>query len=66
MPRHMLRLWAIVVIVIITPIVIQFGFVFAKEYGPFLAVLLMFVFWTYLSAVTYFVFRAMGRMFGDR
>jgi len=66
MPRHMLRLWAIVVIVIITPIVIQVGFVFAKEYAPFLAVLLMFVFWTYLSAVTYFVFRAMGRMFGDR
>ena len=66
MPRHMLRLWAIVVIVIITPIVIQFGFVFAKEYGPFLAILLMFIFWTYLSPVTYLVSGAIGRMFGDR
>jgi hypothetical protein len=62
----MLRLWAIVVIVFITPIVIQVSIVFAKEYGPYLAILLMFVFWTYLSAVTYFVFRAIGRMFGDR
>ena len=64
MPRLLFWLWATVVAMLITPIVFTAGFFFAREYGPFGAVILSLIAWAYIVAMTYIAFCAIGKMFG--
>jgi hypothetical protein len=66
MSRLLLSLWAILVVVLITPIVFTAGFFFAREYGPFVAAILSLFAWAYIAAMTYIAFRAIGKMLGHR
>ena len=51
---------------LITPIVITAGFGFARVYGPFVAVILVSIAWTYIAAMSYIGLRAIGKMFGHQ
>jgi hypothetical protein len=66
MPPLLFRLWATVVTVLITPIVITAGSFFAREYGPFVAVILSLIALAYIAAMTYISFCAIGKMFGHQ
>ena len=66
MPRLLFWLWAAVVAMLITPIVFTAGFFFAREYSPFVAVILSLIAWAYIAAMTYIAFRAIGKMFGHQ
>ena len=65
-PPPLFRLWATVVIVLITPIVITASSFFAREYGPFVAVIFSLIVWAYIAAMSYIAFRAIGKMFGHQ
>ena len=66
MPRPLFWLWALVVVLIVTPIVLTAGFFFAEEYGPALAFVLSFVVWAYTTTMTYIAFRTIGKMLGHQ
>ena len=66
MPRLLFWLWATVVAVLITPIVITAGFFFAREYSPFVAAILTLIAWAYIAAMIYIAFRAIGKMSGHQ
>jgi hypothetical protein len=61
--RYCFWLWATVVAMLITPIVITAGFGFARVYGPFVAVILVSIAWPYIAAMSYIGLRAIGKMF---
>jgi hypothetical protein len=66
MPRLLFWLGVTVVAVLITPIVFVAGFVVAREYGPFVAVMFGLIVWAYTAAMTYIAFCAIGKMFGHQ
>jgi predicted permease len=66
MPQPLFRLWAIVVIVFATPIVVAAGLFFATEYSPFLRYVLSLIAWAYITVMAYIAIRAGGRTFGPQ
>jgi len=56
----------IVSALIITAIVFEAGFAFAREFGPAVAIIPMSVAGSSLVAMRYVVFRAIGKLFADR
>jgi hypothetical protein len=66
MPRLLFWLWATVVAIVITPIVFAVGIFVAREFGPFMALILSLIAWAYVAAMAYVGFRAIGEMVGHQ
>jgi uncharacterized membrane protein YhaH (DUF805 family) len=66
MPRLLFWLWALVVVLIVTPIVFTVGMFVAREYGPVVAAITSVVTWIYVVVMAYIGFRAIGSMLGHQ